>query len=71
MSAFPESGHSDRQNLNEIRGRLRPQADDPLFAAAQSETISSLQVPSAVVTITINTIYCVVTEKNHNILGFL
>jgi len=27
MSAFPESGRSDRQKLGEIRVRFRPQAD--------------------------------------------
>jgi len=27
MSAFPESGRSDRQKLGEIRVRLRPEAD--------------------------------------------
>ncbi len=27
MSAFPESGHSDHQNLEKMRDRFRPQAD--------------------------------------------
>jgi hypothetical protein len=31
MSAFPESGHSDRQKLGEIRVRFRPEADLRLF----------------------------------------
>jgi hypothetical protein len=37
MSAFPESGRSDRQKLGEIRVRFRPEAAIPLLAAVQSD----------------------------------
>jgi len=48
MSAFSESGRSDHQNLNDIRGRLRPEGDvhKSLFRSLSFRRVCLLGRPS-------------------------